>query len=100
MIKSGKYAYRWSFQKFITNMILLAILVSIGTFCFSLAVNATQEKTIEWVTVKPGDTLWSIAVSIAPDDDPRITVAKIKHLNELNGSDLIAGQNLKIEVVK
>jgi len=81
-------------------MFLLTLIVGIGIFCFSIAVKATQEKSIEWITVKPGDTLWTIAVSIAPENDPRNTIAKIKQLNQLTGSDLIVGQNLKIEVIK
>lgn len=100
MRKRIKYSYKWSFRRFLTNMLLLTLLVGAGTFFFSIAVKATQEKSIEWVTVQPGDTLWTIAVSIAPENDPRNTIAKIKQLNQLTGSDLIVGQNLKIEILK
>jgi hypothetical protein len=45
----------------------------------------------EWV-VQPGDTLWSIAVALAPDADPRATVDR---LVDANGADeLEVGQRL------
>ena len=45
----------------------------------------------EWV-VQPGDTLWSIAIALAPDADPRATVDR---LVDANGDDpLEVGQRL------
>jgi hypothetical protein len=42
--------------------------------------------------VQPGDTLWSIAVELAPQDDPRVMVDRLAELN--GGSDLEVGQRL------
>jgi Tfp pilus assembly protein FimV len=47
------------------------------------------------VTVAPGDTLWSIASSVAPDRDPRDEVATLQHLNHLDGVSLAVGQVLR-----
>jgi hypothetical protein len=37
----------------------------------------------ETVTVQPGQTLWEIARTVAPDTDPRATIARIVDLNAL-----------------
>lgn len=50
----------------------------------------------ETVTVMPGDTLWSIAESVAPDADPRGVIGDIQRLNALGGGSLQVGQQLAI----
>lgn len=97
-MKHLKKVYRWSFRKFFINMLILASVIGTGIFCLSLTANATQNHKFETVTVHTGDTLWSIAASIAPNRDPRRTVDRLKCLNHLDDSDLKPGQNLKIEI--
>lgn len=46
------------------------------------------------VVVEPGDTLWSIASSVARGEDVRDVVAQIRALNELHSADLMPGQVL------
>ena len=46
------------------------------------------------VVVHSGDTLWSIAGSIAGDDDVRDVVDRIREVNGLHGSDLFPGEVL------
>jgi hypothetical protein len=48
------------------------------------------------VVVAPGDTVWSIATSLAPDDDPRPVVDAIVAAN--GGSVLVPGQRLELVV--
>ena len=48
------------------------------------------------VSVKPGDTLWSIAESIAPSGDRRALVADIVEINHLASPELQAGQKIYI----
>jgi len=48
------------------------------------------------VSVKPGDTLWSIAESIAPSGDRRSLVADIVEINHLSSPELQAGQKIYI----
>jgi hypothetical protein len=43
---------------------------------------------------QPGDTLWSIAVRIAPGVDPRVTVQRVIDANHLGGVSIEAGQTL------
>lgn len=46
------------------------------------------------VTVQPGQSLWSIAGSLAPDRDARDVVADIVQLNNLSAGPVIPGQQL------
>ena len=51
---------------------------------------------VETVTVMPGDTLWSIAGSIAPNADPRDVIGEISRMNLLQGGEIQIGQELAI----
>ncbi|CAH0206562.1 MULTISPECIES: LysM peptidoglycan-binding domain-containing protein [unclassified Microbacterium] len=57
---------------------------------------ATVTASFETVTVMPGDTLWSIAESVAPYADPRKVISGIESLNMLGGQSLQVGQELAI----
>lgn len=46
------------------------------------------------VVVQPGDTLWTIAATVAPDVDVRITVDRLVALN--GGSPIVVGQELNL----
>lgn len=46
------------------------------------------------VVVHSGDTLWSIATSVAGDDDVRAVIDEIQRANGLHGADLVPGQVL------
>ena len=47
------------------------------------------------VTVRDGDTLWSIASRIAPERDPRRVVAELEDVNHLSSSAVAPGQVLR-----
>ena len=48
------------------------------------------------VTVKAGQSLWSIAEDIAPDVDPRDVISDILSVNQLEGGSVQAGQRLML----
>jgi nucleoid-associated protein YgaU len=48
------------------------------------------------VVVEPGDTLWSIAASVADGEDVRAVIDRIQELNGLEGSGLVPGQVLQL----
>jgi LysM domain len=48
------------------------------------------------VMVHSGDSLWSIATTVAPNRDPRAEVAQIQALNHLAGDTVTAGQQLRL----
>jgi len=58
--------------------------------------DAVVTASFETVTVMPGDTLWSIAESIAPEADPRTVIGAIERLNALGAASLQVGQQLAI----
>ncbi|MDO8730982.1 MAG: LysM peptidoglycan-binding domain-containing protein [Actinomycetota bacterium] len=51
------------------------------------------------VVVQPGETLWSIAQSVAPSADPRETVSRIRDLNGMTSAVVIKGQSLIVPVI-
>jgi len=48
--------------------------------------------------VMPGETLWQIAAAEVPGVDARDTAARIIELNQMQGSDVQAGQRLVVPV--
>ena len=51
------------------------------------------------VTVRAGDTLWSIAARVSPDRDPRSEVVLLQRINHVSGAELAAlvpGQRLRV----
>lgn len=56
-------------------------------------------RTFEYVTVHQGESLWAIAESIAPHDDPRVVIDEIIRLNGLDDAVVEPGQRLALPVV-
>lgn len=51
------------------------------------------------VVVQAGDTLWSIAQRVAPEADPRATIAEIERVNpSVDPGGLVPGQSLSVPV--
>jgi len=50
------------------------------------------------VTVRPGDTLWSIAIEAAPDRDPRAVIDEIRQLNQVSGDVVRVGEVVRVPV--
>jgi nucleoid-associated protein YgaU len=48
------------------------------------------------VVVRPGDTVWDIAVAVGGDGDVRAVVDEIERLNGLDGAALVPGQLLRL----
>lgn len=55
-------------------------------------------EAFDAVTVMPGETLWSIAEEVAPEEDPREVVDAISDLNRLSSSVLDTGQRLFLPI--
>jgi LysM repeat protein len=54
--------------------------------------------SFEVVTVGHGDTLWELAETIAPGEDPREVIADIVKLNGLDDAVVQPGQQLSLPV--
>ncbi|QHC58286.1 LysM peptidoglycan-binding domain-containing protein [Rathayibacter sp. VKM Ac-2760] len=73
-----------------------------GAFVFGLngggAVASGESADVEfhYVTVRAGESLWSLAEELAPQSDPRDVVSDIQSLNQLANAGLEPGQRLAI----
>lgn len=64
-----------------------------GTAAASLEGASTEFTS---VTMESGQSLWSLAESIAPDADPRDVIARLMAFNQLTSPEVGAGQQLAI----
>ena len=87
--------------------VLVLLLVGLLLSAFALGSQATQasdvaghgaDPQLEQTTVQPGESLWSVAQRIAPDNDPREVVSQIRRLNGLTSSQLQVGQHLLLPI--
>ncbi len=78
---------------------LLALLPIVAAFLF-IGTRSAQAETAMPATaiikIEAGQTLWDVAVAIAPNEDPRATIWTIKALNGLVTSEVQAGQALVV----
>lgn len=63
-----------------------------------LVFGGSSEADLREVAVQPGDSLWTIAVSTAPDRDPRDVVEEIVAVNKLADGVLPVGSTLLVPV--
>ena len=82
---------------------LVALPLAIAAFIFALSAgdaaatntSSSVSTSLTWITVEPGETLWSLAEEIAPTKDPRDVIAEIVSLNQLH-SDIQPGQRIAL----
>ena len=78
-------------------LIALAVAYFLGAGASQAGADSTvSTASFEQVTVMPGDTLWSIAVDIAPNTDTQQVIAEIVSLNRLETATVQPGQRLSI----
>ncbi len=82
----------WRRQRRLVQRAGLLALV-LGGFLMPVAWGAPA-GSIGSVTVRPGETLWSVAVQHYPGMDPRLAVAAIEHANGLSGAVIQPGVHL------
>jgi len=52
------------------------------------------QQGVAQITVRPGQTLWSVAENADPGADTRVVIQQITELNGLTGSVVYAGERL------
>jgi Tfp pilus assembly protein FimV len=77
---------------------LCAALVWVAAWSAATARAADRPRPIASspTTVRPGDTLWSIAARVAPSVDPRAEVALLQRVNHLSSAALVPGQRIRL----
>ncbi len=80
-----------------TPLVIVALMVALngGQATASLGGSGVD---FQYVTVASGQTLWQLAGELAPTADPREVIDQIVRLNQLESSDVFAGQELAIPV--
>ena len=88
--------------KFIRSMVILVIIIFAVIAFFYNKSYAYREHNLKTVPVSSGDTLWTIAEfekennDYYKNKDIREIIYEIKKINNLDSSNLIVGQELKI----
>ena len=77
----------------LTVLLLLIVGFSAGRVSSQAASHLSHQRP-PTVTVQQGETLWQLAMRIAPHTDPRLVVAQIEQINHLPGAQVFAGQQL------
>lgn len=85
-----------TFLASVPAVVALSIAILSGGGALASGEGSAPAGTFETVTVLPGETLWSIAQSIAPEADPRDVVDAIMRLNALPSGRLDAGQKISL----
>ena len=75
--------------------LLVVVLVVLSVACARTAWGATP-ASYATVTVRPGDSVWSIAAQRYPGADTREKVGEILAANDLHGALLTPGQRLRV----
>lgn len=91
-VEGGYRIGRWG-RLALTLLTTVALALLVGR---AIAGSATPE--VGNVMVRPGDTLWSIATSAAPDRDPRAVIDDIRALNDVRGDVVQVGEVLRVPV--
>jgi LysM repeat protein len=71
---------------------------SLGRTASQAAAPTSPAVVVEHTTVEAGDSLWSVARRVAPENDPREVVEQIRRLNDLPGAQIQVGQQLLLPV--
>ena len=80
-----------------SSVFLLLVVLFSGQLSADAGTSAGQQgRATGVVVVQPGETLWQIAREVAPQADPRETVALIRSLNGLDDSSIEAGQSIVV----
>ena len=84
-------------RRLVAVAVVLGLVLGLAVFGRQAGANRPAEQVAAeavTVTVQPGDTLWSIARSLAPDDDPRPLTDALVEL--AGGTSLQPGQRIVI----
>lgn len=84
-------------RKLFRAVTILALAVSLSIAGISGSQATSQSPgDLEFITVSSGDTLWQLATTFAPNQDPRDWIAEVVAINALSSVDLEPGQRIAL----
>lgn len=88
-------------RKVLAAVVAAPIVAVLGVAALSaggsaVATGSSVTTEFDYLTVQSGQSLWSIAESIAPQSDPRDVIAEIRSLNQLSTSSVQPGQRIAV----
>jgi LysM domain len=78
-----------------TPLVVIALVIALNGGGATASLDSPT-AAFSYTTVASGQTLWQLARETAPAADPRDVIAAIIQLNQLESSDVFAGQELAI----
>lgn len=86
------------------RIVVLLALVTLLLLAFTLgrvgdsqaSTSVPEQPSYGQTTVRPGETLWSVARRVAPAHDTRAVVSQLRTLNQLRDGAVQAGQQLLV----
>ena len=76
-----------------TPVVLFALFFSINA---GVATATTSSTPLQTFTMPAGESLWQVAIEIAPNADPRDFIADVVSVNQLASTNVQPGQTLEI----
>ena len=88
-------------RKVLAVAVALPVILVLGLLAMfsggtATATGSASTADFDYLTVQAGQSLWSIAESIAPEADPRDVIAEIRSLNQLADSSVQPGQRIAL----
>ncbi len=77
-------------------LVIAALFFAINGGGAGATVDNAPAGSYDYVTVQAGESLWAMAVDIAPTADPRDVVSDILAFNGMSSSQIMPGQRLAI----
>lgn len=83
------------------GVIMALMITAVNQFPHFLpGASASNEKvsagSIHWVSVRAGDSLWSLAQQYAPNTDPREWIDQVTTINNLGTAGIFAGERIAL----
>jgi LysM repeat protein len=85
-------------RRLVAFLALIPIVAAMVVFGGKVAQANSSAPAMTTVVVQPGQSLWDLASTVDPSQDPRAVILEIQQLNGLESADVSVGQQLIVPV--
>jgi hypothetical protein len=80
------------------TVVTVAVVAAISFFSGQAATAGSDalQSNFTYVTIHSGESLWQLAGTLAPNEDPRDWIAKVVDLNALTSAEVTPGQRIAL----